>query len=89
MPGKDSKSKQKNIGRKATPNGDKKARDPNSKGPSAKKVKIIESIKLHFVQQYFRASDLAHYTENPEPIEPIAEYHVEGDEEQKPDEDAE
>lgn len=58
MPGKDSKQKPKNNGRKATPNGDKKTRDPNSKGPTVKKVKIIESIKLHFVQQYFRAGDM-------------------------------
>ena len=90
--GKDSKSKQKNTGRKATPNGDKKARDPNSKGPSVKKVKIIESIKLHFVQQYFRASDMIHQNENPEPDAaiPFMYFDNEGDDgEKKPDEEAE
>jgi len=88
MPGKDSKQKPKNNGRKPTPNGDKKTRDPNAKGPSVKKVKIIESIKLHFVQQYFRASDMVTQTENPEGAEPVPEPFV-MEVEDKPDEDAE
>lgn len=89
MPGKDSKPKPKNNGRKATPNGDKKARDPNSKGTSAKKVKIIESIKLHFVQQYFRASDMLKLDENPEGENPAAQVYAIDDIEQKPEEGAE
>jgi len=88
MPGKDSKQKPKSNGRKPTPNGDKKTRDPNAKGPSVKKVKIIESIKLHFVQQYFRASDMVNQTENPEGAEPVPEPFV-MEVEDKPDEDAE
>jgi hypothetical protein len=91
MPGKDQKSKPKNGGRKATPNGDKKCRDPNSK-PSVKKPKIIESIKLHFVQQYFRASEMVYQYENPEAAEYAIPYafYDEGDEgENKPDEEAE
>jgi hypothetical protein len=92
MPGKDQKSKPKNGGRKANTNGDKKCRDPNSKGPSVKKPKIIESIKLHFVQQYFRASEMIYQYENPEVADndiPIA-FFDEGEEgENKPDEEAE
>jgi len=92
MPGKDQKPKPKNGGRKATPNGDKKCRDPNSKGPSVKKPKIIESIKLHFVQQYFRASDMNYQYENPEVVDngiPLT-FFDEGEEaEIKPDEEAE
>jgi flagellar motor switch/type III secretory pathway protein FliN len=92
MPGKDSKNKQKPTARKATPNGDKKARDPNMKGPSVKKVKIIESIKLHFVQQYFKASDMVYTKENPEPDSmpnPYTFFNEEENGENKPDEDAE
>jgi hypothetical protein len=92
MPGKDSKQKPKaTLGRKTTPNGDKKARDPNSKGPSAKKVKIIESIKLHFVQQYFRSSDLLNSLENPEPvtIDDPQQYNDEGEERNEEEEEAE
>ena len=88
MPGKDQKNKQKPTARKATPNGDKKARDPNSKGPSIKKVKIIESIKLHFVQQYFKASDMVYHTENPEP-DTVPQYFFNEEENGKPDEEAE
>ena len=88
MPGKDSKQKPKSNGRKPTPNGDKKTRDPNAKGPSVKKVKIIESIKLHFVQQYFRASDMVTQMENPEGQEPVPETYV-MEVEDKPDEEAE
>lgn len=94
MPGKDQKPKPKNGGRKSTPNGDKKSRDPNSKGPSVKKPKIIESIKLHFVQQYFRASDMMIYQfENPEAAVdngiPLT-FFDEGEEgENKPDEEVE
>lgn len=92
MPGKDSKSKPKNGGRKATPNGDKKSRDPNSKGASVKKPKIIENIKLHFVQQYFRASDMGYQYENPEGADNAIPYmfFAEGEDgEHKPDEEAE
>ena len=91
MPGKDSKQKPKNNGRKATPNGDKKTRDPNSKGPTVKKVKIIESIKLHFVQQYFRAGDMVQHQENPEGEVAIPHYEFEegDDADKKPDEEAE
>jgi hypothetical protein len=91
MPGKDQKSKPKNGGRKATPNGDKKCRDPNSK-PSVKKPKIIESIKLHFVQQYFRASEMVYQYENPEVIDngiPLTFFDEGEDGENKPDEEAE
>jgi len=92
MPGKDQKPKPKNGGRKATPNGDKKSRDPNSKGTSVKKPKIIESIKLHFVQQYFRASEMTYQYENPEVEDngiPLT-FFDEGEEgENKPDEEAE
>lgn len=89
MPGKqDLKQKPKSINRKPTPNGDKKTRDPNAKGPSVKKVKIIESIKLHFVQQYFRASDMVTQMENPEGQEPVPETYV-MEVEDKPDEEAE
>ena len=84
---KDQRAKPKPNGRKPTPNGDKKTKDPNSKGPSVKKVKIIESIKLHFVQQYFRASDMANFTENPEVPEPVIPSFEEM--EQKLDEEAE
>lgn len=90
MPGgKDSKSKQKATGRKATPNGDKKSRDPNSKGPSVKKPKIIESIKLHFVQQYFRASDMTMNGENPEGEGQMTYPFLDEDADKKPDEEAE
>ena len=92
MPGKDQKPKPKNGGRKATPNGDKKSRDPNSKGPSVKKPKIIESIKLHFVQQYFRGGEEVYQFENPEAVDisiPLT-FFDEGEEgENKPDEEAE
>ena len=69
MPGKDSnKSKQKPPNRKTTPTGDKKQREPGNKMPSVKKPRIIESIKLHFVQQYFRQSDMVKM-DNPEGAE--------------------
>jgi len=92
MPGKDQKPKPKNGGRKATPNGDKKSRDPNSKGPSVKKPKIIESIKLHFVQQYFRAGEMVYQFENPEAIDisiPLTFFDEGEDEENKPNEEEE
>ena len=95
MPGKDSKQKPKPSGRKMTPNGDKKQRDNGNKVPSVKKPKIIESIKLHFVQQYFKASDIAE-TVNPEGfMDEIKQYQDinndgEGEyDDKKPEEDAE
>jgi hypothetical protein len=54
-----------------------------------KKVKIIESIKLHFVQQYFKASDMVFHMENPEPDMPYYNFEDEDNGDKRPDEEAE
>jgi hypothetical protein len=48
----------KSPGRKSVPPGDKKPRDPNAKSATTRKPKVVESIKMQFIQLYFRASDL-------------------------------
>lgn len=39
----------KSPGRKSVPPGDKKPRDPNSKVTTARKPKVVESIKMQFI----------------------------------------
>jgi hypothetical protein len=70
---KDQKLKAKSPGRKSVPAGDKKPRDPGSKLPTTRKPKIVESIKMQFVQQYFRAADLNAFNEGQNEVTPEGE----------------